>query len=179
MLGLINKARAHILVWANQERAECFKEGGVSSRGWQRQTPSSWSVWTGTQRHTGLAAGVPDGSLESPYLQCWLLFMLFTTLTKPTSVPWHPQACTAGWMEALVKAFLFLKGRQERRRLIFSQKVLQMNTIASVNGQLLDHQSGSHDVHAFLSHETCSERFTIRCCPWSVASCSVHTPTVQ
>lgn len=125
LLGLINKARAHVLVWANQERAVCGKEGGVSSRGWQRQTPSSWAVWTGTQRHTGLAAGVPDGSLESPYLQCWLLFMLFTTLSKPTSLPWHPQACTAGWMEALVKAFLFLKGRQRRRQrrgLIFSPR---------------------------------------------------------
>lgn len=100
MLGLINKARAHILVWANQERAECCKEGGVSSRGWQRQTPSSWSVWTGTQRHTGLAAGVPDGSLESPYLQCWLLFMPCCSLPSlnPHQCPGTPKpAQQDGW----------------------------------------------------------------------------------
>lgn len=157
----------------------CFLEG-VAEADTLQLVSLDWqaaSYWAGCR----CSRWQPGVSL-SPVL-AFVYAMLFTTLTKPTSVPWHPQACTAGWMEALVKAFLFLKGRQRRRRqrrgLIFSQKVLQMNTIASVNGQLLDHQSGSHDVHAFLSHETCSERFTIRCCPWSVASCSVHTPKVQ
>lgn len=100
LLGLINKARAHVLVWANQVRAECCKEGGVSSRGWQRQTPSSWAVWTGTQRHTGLAAGVPDGSLESPYLQCRLLFMPCCSLPSlnPHNCPGTPKpAQQDGW----------------------------------------------------------------------------------
>lgn len=100
LLGLINKARAHILVWANQERAECCKEGGVSSRGWQRQTPSSWAVWTGTQHHTGLATSVPDGSLESPYLECWLLFMSYCSLPSlnPYRCPGTPKpAQQDGW----------------------------------------------------------------------------------